>query len=215
MTDPIDGSDASQDGRSGWGQPLSPGRRPALILIDMVAAYFAPGGVFELPDKTCLDVASELLAFARDRRWLVVHTRVEYGPGCVDGGVFVKKVAGLAVFARGADERAGRHMEAVAPERDEVVIVKQMPSAFFGTSLASTLTAAGVDTVVIGGVSTSGCVRATATDAMSHGFVPFVVADACGDRREAIHQANLSDLATKYAEVLELSHTMRLFAGQR
>jgi maleamate amidohydrolase len=82
-----------------------------------------------------------------------------------------------------------------------VVVVKQYASGFFGTSLAATLTARGIDTTVIAGVSTSGCVRATATDAMQHGFRPIVAADACGDRTGAIHDANLADLAAKYADV--------------
>ena len=91
------------------------------------------------------------------------------------------------------------------PRPDEVVIVKQYASAFFGTSLAATLTAAGVDTAVIAGVSTSGCVRASATDAMQHGFRPIVVADACGDRTRAIHDANIADLQAKYADVATIT----------
>ncbi|MFC6345584.1 isochorismatase family protein, partial [Nocardioides hankookensis] len=83
-----------------------------------------------------------------------------------------------------------------------VVVTKQYASSFFGTSLAATLTAAGVDTVVVTGFSTSGCVRATALDALQHGFRPIVVADACGDREAATHDQNLFDLDAKYADVL-------------
>ena len=90
----------------------------------------------------------------------------------------------------------------LAPRPDEIVIYKQYASAFFGTSLASTLTALGVDTVVITGLSTSGCVRASAVDAMQHGFIPLVVADAVGDRDPRPHEANLFDLQAKYAEVV-------------
>jgi maleamate amidohydrolase len=89
------------------------------------------------------------------------------------------------------------------PAADELVISKQYPSAFFGTSLASTLTARGVDTVLLTGLTTSGCVRATCVDALSHGFVPLVIEDACGDRHEAPHIANLFDMQAKYAEVLD------------
>jgi maleamate amidohydrolase len=81
-------------------------------------------------------------------------------------------------------------------------VSKQYPSAFFGTSLASTLTAMGVDGVLLGGVSTSGCVRATCVDAMSHGFRTAVIADACGDRHPAPHEANLFDMNAKYADVV-------------
>lgn len=192
--------------RSGWGGALQPGPRPALLLIDMVRAYFDEGGSFELPSRASLDSASRLLSAARGAGVPVVHTCVRYMPGGADGGVFFAKVAGLAAFAGegpvGPDE-PGAFRSEVEPRPGEVVIAKQMPSAFFGTSLAGTLTAMGVDTVVIAGVSTSGCVRASATDAMSHGFVPLVVADACGDRSPAVHDANLTDLGAKYAEVID------------
>jgi maleamate amidohydrolase len=88
------------------------------------------------------------------------------------------------------------------PADDELVITKQYPSAFFGTSLASTLKGMGVDTLIITGVTTSGCIRATCVDAMSNGFIPIVVADACGDRHEAPHEANLFDMNAKYADVV-------------
>jgi maleamate amidohydrolase len=88
------------------------------------------------------------------------------------------------------------------------VITKQYASAFFGTSLASTLTALGVDTLLIAGVSTSGCIRASALDACQHGFVPLVVRDAVGDRHAAPHEANLFDLQAKYAEVLSLGQAV-------
>lgn len=192
--------------RSGWGGGLQPGPRPALLLIDMVRAYFDSGGAFELPSTAALESAARLLVAARGAAVPVVHTCVRYVPGGADGGVFFAKVAGLAAFAGegpvGPDE-PGAFRPEVAPAPGELVITKQMPSAFFGTSLAGTLTAMGVDTVVIAGVSTSGCVRASATDAMSHGFVPVVVGDACGDRSPAVHDANLGDLAAKYAEVLD------------
>jgi len=129
-----------------------------------------------------------------------------------DAGWFGRKVPALACFAAGAPGSWGALTLAPAP--GEVVVVKQYASAFFGTSLAATLTAAGVDTLVIAGVSTSGCVRASATDAMQHGFRPIVVGEACGDRTPAIHQANLADLQAKYADLATVSEaTARLAAG--
>lgn len=202
---PGGGHGAGHD-RSGWGGALRPGQRPALLLIDLVRAYFDEGGAFELPSCGSLESASRLLAAAREAGVPVIHTCVRYAPGGADGGVFCAKVAGLAVFAAdgpvGPDD-PGAFRPEVTPAAGELVIAKQMPSAFFGTSLAGTLTALRVDTVVLAGVSTSGCVRASATDAMSHGFVPLVVADACGDRSSAVHDANLADLAAKYAEVVD------------
>ncbi len=199
------GHEAGHD-RSGWDTTLTPGQRPVLLLVDMVRAYFDEGGVFELPLRSSLESAARLVSVAREVGVPVAHSGVRFHPDGSDGGVFFRKVAGLRHFAVDGkpdpDGPAGWCPE-VAPRPTEVTVVKQMPSAFFGTSLAGTLTAMGVDTVVVAGVSTSGCVRASVVDAMSHGFVPLVVADACGDRTAAIHDANLRDLAAKYAEVVD------------
>jgi maleamate amidohydrolase len=103
------------------------------------------------------------------------------------------------------------------PADDELVISKQYPSAFFGTSLAATLTASEIDTLIITGLTTSGCVRATCVDAMSHGFAPIVVADACGDRHDAPHEANLFDMNAKYADVVDeaaVTAYLKELAGQ-
>ncbi|MEO6821529.1 MAG: isochorismatase family protein, partial [Candidatus Nanopelagicales bacterium] len=113
-----------------------------------------------------------------------------------------------------AEGDLGQEVPELTPEPGEVVVVKQFASGFFGSSLAATLTVRAIDTVVVCGVSTSGCVRATATDAMQHGFRPLVVADACGDRTPALHEANLADLGAKYADVVGLADTVaRLRAG--
>ncbi len=123
----------------------------------------------------------------------------------------MRRVPGLRTFI--GDSEEGRFRAEVAPLADEVVVLKQMPSAFFGTSLASTLTAAGIDTVVVCGVSTSGCVRATVVDAISHGFTPFVVADACGDRSPDVHESNVRDMGAKYAEVVTEAAALRYLSG--
>jgi maleamate amidohydrolase len=115
-------------------------------------------------------------------------------------------VPALACFAEGAPGGWGE--PTVRPDPREPVVVKQYASAFFGTSLASTLRAAGVDTVVIAGVSTSGCVRATAMDALNAGFRPHVVRSACADRTPALHENNLADLDAKYADVVELDEAL-------
>jgi len=121
-------------------------------------------------------------------------------PGGADGGVFYRKVPALKLFERGSP--MGAFPESLQPQDGELVITKQYASSFFGTTLAATLTAMGVDTLLITGLSTSGCVRATALDACQHGFLPFVVREACGDRHPGPHEANLFDLQAKYAEVI-------------
>lgn len=188
-------------GRVGWGAT------PAVLVIDLVRAYSDPVGPFGLPDPGPAVAATQALVdAARARGHLVVWTVVRYAPDLADGGQFVRKVPALACFA--ADAPGGWGELALRPEPGEPVVAKQYASAFFGTSLASMLHTAGVDTVVIAGVSTSGCVRATAMDALNAGLRPQVVRDACADRTPALHENNLADLDAKYADVVDLSDAL-------
>lgn len=191
---------AGFSGRVGWGS------RPAVLVVDLVRAYTDPAGPFGLPDAgPAVAAARSLVAAARLAGHPVVWTVVRYAPGLADGGLFVRKVPALACFAEGAGDWGELTLP---PEAGEPVVVKQYASAFFGTSLASTLLTAGVDTLVIAGVSTSGCVRASATDALSHGFRPQVVRQACADRTPALHENNLADLDAKYADVVDLDEAL-------
>lgn len=182
-----------------YGHSLEPGSKPALILIDFVQAYFDPECELYADVDTCLQSALRILKLARERELLVIFTNVVYQANGLDGGRFFEKALPLRHFSRG-NPMAG-WPEGLQPRENELVVSKQYPSAFFGTSLASTLTSKGIDTLIITGLTTSGCVRASCVDAMSHGFIPIVVADACGDRHESPHEANLFDLQAKYAEV--------------
>jgi maleamate amidohydrolase len=188
-------------GRVGWGA------KAAVLVIDLVRAYSDPAGPFGLPEPGPAVTATQALVdAARAHGHLVVWTVVRYAPGLEDGGLFVRKVPALACFA---DDASGGWGElTLQPQAGEPVLVKQYASAFFGTALASTLHAAGVDTVVLAGVSTSGCVRATAMDALNCGFRPQVVRDACADRTTALHENNLADLDAKYADVVDLQDAL-------
>ncbi|MDP9027895.1 MAG: isochorismatase family protein, partial [Actinomycetota bacterium] len=132
------------DTAAGFTNHLVPGRRPALVVIDMVRAYFEPGAELYMGRDECLHSASRLLAAARDAGALVVHTKVSFTEGGIDGGQFFKKVGALQHFV--GESRLGEIMPEVAPRPGEPVLVKQYASAFFGTSLSSTLAANGVDT---------------------------------------------------------------------
>lgn len=188
------------DADAGFGGPVGWGRRPGLVVVDLARAYFTPGSDLDLGARSCLDAAARVLTAARAGGHPVVHTRVAYCAGGLDGGLFFRKVRGLRHFVDG--DPLGEPMPEVAPLAGEVVVTKQYASGFFGTSLATVLTVAGVDTVVVVGVSTSGCVRATTLDALQHGFRPVVVREAVGDRAPGPHEANLYDLQAKYADVL-------------
>lgn len=198
----------------GFDGRLTPGRRPAVVAIDLMRAYFEDSSPLCLPSRSCLDAAARVLAAAREHAVPVVHTRVAFGPGGVDGGVFVRKVPALRHLFDGGGP-LGELMPEVAPAEDELVLVKQYASAFFGTTLASTLLSQGIDTVVLVGVSTSGCIRASAVDAIQHGFVPLVVRDAVGDRTEQTQESNLYDLQAKYAEVVSEADTLAYLAEAR
>jgi nicotinamidase-related amidase len=188
---------------------LQPGQRPALLVIDFVRAYTTRGSPLYAGVESAHAACAELLALARAARIPVLHTNVAYQAGGRDGGVFFRKVPALACFETGRHPELAAFAEGLEPASGETVITKQYASAFFGTSLASTLTALGVDTVLIAGVSTSGCIRASAVDACQHGFVPLVVRDAVGDRHPGPHEANLFDLQAKYAEVASLADVRR------
>ncbi len=193
--------DLAENYRSaGFGHRLAFGSRPALLVIDMVRAYFERNSPLYAGVESTLAATVRVIQAARVARLPVFFTSVRYASGGRDGGVFYRKTPVLRVFEEGSP--LGDFAAGIEPRNDEIVIVKQYASAFFGTSLASTLLASGVDTTIITGVTTSGCVRASAVDAMQHGFIPFVVREAVGDRDPRPHEANLFDLAAKYAEVV-------------
>lgn len=185
--------------RAGFGGSLPWGNRPVLVVIDMARAYFDPRADLYLGSRNCLDSAARVLAAARSAGLPVVHTRVLYAPDGLDGGLFFKKIRGLEAFV--GDTELGRPVPEVAPLPGELTITKQYASAFFGTILSSHLASLGADSTIIVGVTTSGCVRATAVDALQHGYIPVVVEEAVGDRHQGPHEANLFDLRAKYAEV--------------
>jgi maleamate amidohydrolase len=197
----MEGEGAAENYGGTFTGKLVPGSRPALLLVDMVIAYSAEGSPFYCETaKAAIAVAASLLGAAREAGHPIILTNVSYDADGSDGGLFYRKVPALKAFERGSP--LGAFPTELAPRVGENVITKQYPSAFFGTGLAQTLREKGVDTLVIGGFSTSGCVRASVLDALQHGFAPFVVRDACADRHPGPHEANLFDLQAKYAEVI-------------
>ena len=191
--------------RAGYHARQAWGRRPALLLVDFARAYFEPDSPLYGGEGCVIarDNAARLLAVARETGTPVIFTEVRYQPGGIDGGVFFRKAPPLKVMEHG--NPLGDLVEGLERRPEEPMVTKQYPSAFFGSSLAAMLTALGVDTVLLTGLSTSGCVRATCVDAMSHGFITLVVEDAVGDRAEEPHRANLYDMSAKYADLVSTS----------
>lgn len=180
---------------------LQPGSRPALLIVDVVAAYLEEGSALYMETAAAAKDSNRRLAeAARAAGVPVVFTNVQYRADGADGGVFYRKAPVLKAFVEGSP--LGAFPDDLTPAPGDRVFTKQYPSAFFGTGLAEALHADGIDTLLITGYSTSGCVRASALDAMQYGFIPLVVREACADRHPGPHEANLFDLQAKYAEVV-------------
>ncbi|WP_333665622.1 N-carbamoylsarcosine amidohydrolase [Acinetobacter guillouiae] len=185
-----------------WGGRIGFGQKAALILIDFMKGYtteteplYAPGVV------QAVKQTEEVLALARQHNMLLVHTNIRYHrKDQKDGGIWVQKSPVMRAMVEG--NPAAEFCDEVKPLEGELVLTKNYASSFFGTSLASILTAEQVDTVVLVGCSTSGCVRATAVDAVQHGFRTIVIRECVGDRHEAPHEANLFDIDSKYGDVI-------------
>ena len=188
-------------GRAGFGD------KPALVVVDVNRGFTDPASPLVCDLDECVAAIARLLEAFRAAGLPVVFTTVVYDEfGKQAAAVFIEKVPALLVLEPGSpwveiDPR-------IAPVEGEPVLSKHFASAFFGTTLASVLASAGVDTVVVTGASTSGCVRATALDAMQHGYRVVVPREAVGDRNQAAHEANLYDLDTKYADVVSFEDVL-------
>ncbi len=205
-------SDVNDYTAAGLQGSLELGGAPALIVVDPAQAYTDPACPLYAGVEDAVEQMKTLLAAARAAGIPVFITRVLHDPSGRDGGVFVRKVPALKWFA--PDSPFSAYIEGLAPEAGDIEIVKQYPSAFAHTSLSATLAALRVDTLIITGLSTSGCIRATATDAMQNGFIPVVVADAVGDRLEGPHRANLFDIQAKVGEVVSAERALELIGAR-
>lgn len=181
------------------------GKRPVIISVDTQYAFTSRplgGGLDSMVEN-----AGILLGEARKKRIPIIYTVVAYRDDGLDCGVLSKKMPTVLEWCRygtkwvEVDER-------IKPQDSDVVIVKKMPSAFFGTDLINILTYMRIDTCIITGDSTSGCVRATVVDSMSYGFRTIIPEECVGDRATGPHKANLFDMATKYADVLPLKEVL-------
>jgi len=205
--------------RSGFSQKMGWGNRPALVMVDVCKAYWSEGSPLDtssnLESAAAPDSMRRLVAAARSAKVPVIWTKVSYDrDDMADAGLFFKKAKLLTVWQQGDTRGFGDYVDGLVPEPQDTIVTKKMPSAFFATTLAADLHLLNVDTVVVCGVSTSGCVRATVLDAMQNGFRPMVVGEACGDRTPEIQRSNLFDMNAKYADVVsEVEAVEKLKAG--
>jgi maleamate amidohydrolase len=196
--------------KQGFGQALELKPPAGLLIVDFINGFADPevlggGNVAEAIIK-----AKALLALAREWGWHITYTRVVYAEDGSDTNIFTEKVPGNLLFTEDSDKSAV--VPELSPQKGDLIIRKQFPSAFFGTNLASKLALQGIKTLVVAGATTSGCVRASVLDAMCYGFKPILASDCVGDRSIEQHNANLFDMQMKYAEVKTLEEIRELSA---
>lgn len=190
------------DGRLGFG------KKAAVLVVDFIRAYTTEGSaLFAAPVVEAVKNTVDLLDLARKKRVPVIYTKVLYNKNGLDGGIFVQKVPVLRTMVEG--EPLTEIVPELPPADDDVIIVKQYASAFFGTALAAMLTSLGVDTLILTGCSTSGCVRASAVDGMQYGFRVIVPRECVGDRHPAPHESNLFDINSKYGDVVSKDDVLK------
>lgn len=192
----------------GFGLKMGFGKRPALILIDFVRAFTDPTKMLGANLDSQIEAAGQLLGIAHEKKVPVIFSTVRYDDeGIADAGIWSLKQKGSVTLGKDTDGSL------VDPrldfQRGDSLLVKKYASCFFGTDLVPRLMSRQVDTLIIMGCTTSGCVRATAVDAVQNGFRPMVVREAVGDRSQAAHDQSLFDINAKYGDVVSLEETVQ------
>lgn len=187
----------------GFGSRVGFGERPALLVIDMITGFTDSRSPLAGELDSQLEATNALLDRARGSGVPVIFSTVAYDRQLQEAGLWIRKIPSNSWLTEGSewvevDARLGQRPE-------ESTLVKKYASCFFGTDLAARLVSRRVDTLVIAGCTTSGCVRATAVDACSYGFHTIVVEEAVGDLAELPHQASLFDIDAKYGDVVGLA----------
>ena len=192
--------------RAGLGQSVTLGSSPAVVVVDFSCGFTDPDCALGADMTAEVEATRRLLDAAREKGLPIVFTTIGFEPSGKDGGLWLQKAPALADLEIGGrwveiDPRLGRR-------DDETIVLKKGASGFFGTNLASILVSQGVDTVVLCGATTSGCIRATAVDLLQYGWPTLVPRECVGDRAQAPHDANLFDIQAKYADVVPLDEAL-------
>jgi maleamate amidohydrolase len=192
--------------KAGLGQAVTLGEHPAILVIDFSCGFTDPECPLGSDLSSQVEATRRLLDVARAKGLPVVYTTIAFEPSLRDGGLWMQKVPALAVLRLGGPWAAVDPR--LDPRDDETVLVKKGASGFFGTNLASVLVSQGVDSVILCGATTSGCIRATAIDLLQYGWPTIVPRECVGDRAQAPHDANLFDIQAKYADVVSLEDAL-------
>jgi nicotinamidase-related amidase len=188
------------------GQRVTLGSRPAVLVVDFSCGFTDPECALGSDMTEAVEATKRLLDTARGRGLPVIFTTIGYEPSLKDGGLWLQKVPSLGDLQIG-----GRWVEIdprLEPREDETIVLKKGASAFFGTNLPAILVSQGVDSVILCGATTSGCIRATAIDLLQYGYPTLVPRECVADRAQAPHEANLFDIDAKYADVVPLDDVL-------
>ena len=188
------------------GESVTLGSRPAVLVVDFSCGFTDPSCALGSELTAEVESTKRLLDVARAKGLPVIFTSIGFEPSLKDGGLWLQKVPALGDLQLG-----GRWVEIdprLEPREDETIVLKKGASAFFGTNLASILVSQQVDSVILCGATTSGCIRATAIDLLQYGCPTLVPRECVGDRAQAPHEANLFDIQAKYADVVPLEDAL-------
>ena len=199
--------------RQNFGRRLGFGERAALLIVDFVNGFddpdrFGGGNISEACDNTV-----GLLDACRGFGLPIAHTRIVFNADGSDDNVFSLKIPPLQDLSE--QEHASQIVARLKPRRGEIIVRKRLPSAFFGTDLAANFTLRGVDTLLVAGCVTSGCIHASVLDAMSHGFRPILISDCVGDRDLDAHETNLRVLSQIYADLMTRDEAIAELAARQ
>jgi maleamate amidohydrolase len=192
--------------RSGLGQNVTLGSSPGVLVVDFSCGFTDPECTLGADMSAEVESTRRLLDAAREKGLPIIYTTIGFEPSLKDGGLWLQKVPTLGDLQLG-----GRWVEIdprLDPQEGETIVVKKGASAFFGTNLVAVLNGSGIDTVILCGATTSGCVRATAIDLLQNGWPAIVPRECVGDRAQAPHEANLFDINAKYADVVSLEDAL-------
>jgi maleamate amidohydrolase len=197
--------------RARLGQSVTLGTRPAVLVVDFSRGFTDPESTLGSDLTREVEATNRVLTVAREREIPVIFTTIGFEPNLKDASLWLEKLPALEELIIGSkwveiDPRLERR-------EDETVVLKKGPSAFFGTNLPSILVSQGVDTVVLCGATTSGCIRATAIDLLQYGYPTLVPGECVGDRAEEPHGANLVDIQAKYADVVSVEEALSYLEG--
>lgn len=193
----------------GMAKKIGFGKKPAVLVVDLQKGITDPEKRSGCNLDSVISYTKVLLDKARGKNIPVFFFALAYHNSLIDGGLLVKKVPVLGDFVYESD--AARLDPRLKPGPGEPIIIKKYASCYHGTHLASSLTALQVDTVIITGCITSGCIRATANDALQYGFRPIIPRECVGDRAVIPHEVNLMDIQARCGDVLPLNHVLEYF----